>query len=79
MRTNDGQEIKATAPAEIVKELHKQSFAPAEDDRAFMRETADRIKLQLNKRVRVRNAEMFVADLLEIGLLVADTQEEEAA
>lgn len=75
MHTNDGQEIKATAPAEIVRELHKQSFAPTDNDRAFMRETADRVKLQFNKRVRYGNPGQFVADLLEIGLLVTDEEE----
>ena len=68
MHTNDGQEIKATAPAKIVRKLHKQSFAPTDNDRAFMRKTADRVKLQFNKRVRCGNPGQFVADLLEIGL-----------
>ena len=49
MHINDGQEIKATAQPKLSCELHKQSFALTDNDRAFMRETADRVKLQLQQ------------------------------
>lgn len=72
MRTNDGQEIIATTPKEIVAELHADSRAPAKNDRAFMQETADRIMAQFELRVRADRPENFIADLLKIGLLVED-------
>jgi hypothetical protein len=73
-RTNDGQILKAKEPGEIVRELHKLSFSPSENDRAFMRETAERASAQLGKPVRYTNARAFVQDLLTVGLLFDDDE-----
>lgn len=70
MRTNDGLELHSSDPEKIVQELHKLSMTPAKDDRAFMRDSADRVTQQTGRRVRSYNAAVFVADLLEVGLLL---------
>ncbi len=77
-RTNDGQSLHATRPKAVVKELHKASHTPEKDDQAFMKVTASRVRLQFDKRVRTDSAEHFVQDLLQIGLLIDETDAEVA-
>lgn len=71
-RTNDGQVLKAATPEGIVSELRELSNTPSASDTAFMRDSADRIRAKLGRRVRTRDSNMFVADLLDAGLLIND-------
>lgn len=75
MRTNDGQVLTATTPRRLVTELHNLSWSPCDNDRAFMRETADRVMLQCGRRIRAAKADDFIADLLKLGLLIPDEEE----
>jgi hypothetical protein len=73
MRTNDGTEIKATTPDDVVTELRLSSrLTPARSNREFMREAAGRALAQTGKRVRHDSAENFIGDLLLAGLLTDD-------
>jgi hypothetical protein len=68
--TNDGTALRSTEAADVVRELHEMSHSPTGSDSEFMRESADRIRAKLGRRVRYTNAQEFVADLLQTGLLV---------
>jgi hypothetical protein len=72
MYTNDGQPVTASDPKDVIRELHKMSRTPCSNDQAFMADTAGRVSTQFNKRVRTDCAKHFVADLIEIGLLVEE-------
>lgn len=74
-RTNDGEVLKATKIEDVVHELREISNTPTGSDSEFMRETADRIRAKLGRRIRYRNEEVFVADLLDVGLLIDDDDE----
>jgi hypothetical protein len=75
-RTNDGAVLRSTEQVDIVRELREMSNTPTESDSQFMRETADRIRAKLDRRVRYHNEVVFVADLLEAGLLIDDDKGE---
>jgi hypothetical protein len=73
-RTNDGQVLKTISAAEVVSELHGLSFSPCADDQEFMVQTAERVSVQFEKRVRSDSPEHFVEDLIAAGLLVAEVE-----
>jgi hypothetical protein len=70
--TNDGHHLVGENPVEIVRELHKISWTPADNDRAFMRQTAERASFSMGKQIRWHNVDVFVQDLLANGLLVEE-------
>jgi hypothetical protein len=72
MRTNDGEPVTATNPVDIVRELHKMSHTPCGNDKAFMADTADRVRTQFDAKVRIDCPKHFVDDLVKIGLLVEE-------
>lgn len=74
-RTNDGQVLGSINPSEVVGELRRISNTPTRSIAEFMRESADRISAKLDHQVRYHNTQVFVEDLLEIGLLIDDEKE----
>ena len=76
MRTNDGKVLRSTEVSDIVHELRQISNTPTKSDAEFMRESADRISAKLGQCVRSSSAEVFVADLLSVGLLIDDEEED---
>jgi len=70
MKLNDGQMIIGKDAAELVRNLHEISLAPAEDDEAFMKQTAERTLLQTGQRIRFNEGPgVFVSDLISCGLM----------
>lgn len=65
----DDQTFEVKSAAELVRQMHNTSFAPAENDRAFMEEYAKRIFIQTQKKIRFDKATNFVADMIEAGLI----------
>jgi hypothetical protein len=70
MRTRDGIELIGNNPAEIVADLHRHAFEKSANDRAFMAEMQRRVLLQTGKRIRCSSFDVFVSDLIDIGLLL---------
>ncbi len=68
-KTEDGAVFCAVSAADLVRQLHEISMAPAEDDETWMAQTAARTQEQTGRPVRHDNAEEFVADLLKLGLI----------
>ncbi len=61
--------IRSTAAANIIRELHRGSRAPAADDQSWMREVAARIFLLSKQTIRVNTPEAFLDDIIELELL----------
>lgn len=61
--------IEATSPAELVRQLARGSWDPAESDAEWMEQAAARAELQSGQPVRSDSAEHFVEDLLAAGLV----------
>jgi hypothetical protein len=76
MRTREGQELRGGSPEEIVADLHSKSFTPEANDKAFMREVGRRTILQTGHRIRTTNADVFIQDLLALGLLLDVTDDD---
>jgi hypothetical protein len=72
MRTREGIELIGNNSAELVADLHRHAFEPSANDRAFMREVQRRTMLQTGKRIRCSSFDVFVTDLIEVGLLLDD-------
>jgi hypothetical protein len=70
MYTRDGLQLTGGSPEEVIADLHRKSFTQEANDREFMLEVQRRTLQQTGKRVRVRDAESFIEDLRELGLLV---------
>lgn len=68
-KTYDGDVIKATSPADLVRQLHEGSRAPAPSDAEFMHQYAERVKLQSGDEIRHDTPEHFIADLLHVKRL----------
>lgn len=71
-RTNDGEVLLANTPEGVVAELREKSMTPTASDAKFMRETASRISMKLEKRISCANAEDFVRGLVACGLLISE-------
>jgi len=66
----DGFELwKATDAADLVRQLHQDSRAPAGTDEDFMQEYAERVKLVSGDEISYESPELFIADLIRIGRL----------
>ena len=72
MRTREGIELRGHTPAELVKELHAMSRSPCATDAEFRYTMAGRALTQTGQRVRCGSDEEFIADLVEVGLLLED-------
>lgn len=59
---------------ELVHQLHKGSRAKAPDDQAWIKETANRIKMLDGSDIRDDNSEHFVEDLMSTGHINALTE-----
>ena len=68
-QTPSGVVFEANNAEEVVRQLHELSFAPAEDDAAWMQECAKRTNQVNQKIIRWDTAAHFVADLIEAELL----------
>lgn len=68
MKTYDVNGLHGNA-AEVVADLHKSSRAPSVDDRTWMREAADRVKLMNGIPIRTDSPEHFLDDLVTCNLL----------
>jgi hypothetical protein len=69
--------IEAVSVTQLVHRMHQTSFAPAADDRAFMRQVANRVKLQSGARVRSNTAKNFVADMVSAGMIKIESERRE--
>ena len=76
IRTNDGQTLVSTHPADVVNELNNMSFSPEKTPRRFMVESAGRILTFLGAKIRTDSAEHYVDDLFQFGLLNSDEDPE---
>lgn len=72
MKTREGIELVGRTSDEIVKELHKMSRSPCATDAEFRYQMAGRALTQTGKRVRCGSNENFIADLVEVGLLLEE-------
>jgi len=63
-----GHQYNGTA-AEIVAEMHATSFSPSANDKAWMREVADRAYTQTNHDIDSSSPDRFISGMLEAGLL----------
>jgi hypothetical protein len=68
-KTFDGEMLQATDPADLVRQLHEGSRAPAPSDAEFMQEYAERTKLITGHEIRHDTPEHFIADLLHVQRL----------
>ena len=59
----------ADSPEELVKQMHKRSFSPEENDQAFMEKTSDRVNLFFEIEIRHDTASNFIEDLINYGVL----------
>jgi hypothetical protein len=68
--TNDGKEFVARDEAHLVALLRADSFTPSPTLAAFMRDVAERARLQ-DRRITLRTdtTEHFVSDMIAAGLL----------
>jgi hypothetical protein len=74
-RTNDGRLIEAVTPLDIVRRLREASGGEQDlSDRAFMEAVADRM-LQAGVPVSTVSPDIFVAGLLNAGLLTREIED----
>jgi hypothetical protein len=75
MLTNDdGRVYTGNTEADLVSRLHSSSYSPGVTDGDFMRETANRVRLQTGKRVRHNTPENFITDLVKAGVINLATE-----
>ena len=67
--TNDGLVLQAKNAAELVTMLHSSSYSQAENDQAWMQQTAERTEEQTGSTIRTASPAFFVHDLIQLGLL----------
>jgi hypothetical protein len=79
MRMQDGTVLTGATALDQVKQMRLASHTPERDTRIFMRRAAERVMMQFGKRVRTHPPEAFIADLVEIGLLIDEVQDDAKA
>lgn len=79
--TINEEKFSADRADELVNLMHDASLTRAANDTEFMKQLAGRLKFMTGQDVRVDDAEVFVADLINCGYLkpVADDAEEEGS
>lgn len=70
--TNDGQTLSGS-PREIVHRLNTTSRSPAKSDRTYMKQVAQRMKLQVGRKIKCDNPKNFIAELIKTGMLTEET------
>jgi len=68
----DGKIVSADTPEALVRQLHQMSFAPAEDDFAWMEQTAKRTYQSTGATVRWGSAAEFIVDMIAAGQLTEE-------
>ena len=68
----DGMILTAHSPEDLVRQMHQTSFAPAEDDFAWMEQVAKRTFQSTGSTVRWGSAREFVSDMINAGQLTED-------
>ncbi len=66
---SSGQVLEAEDAEDLVGQLHELSYAPLEDDVAWMKQAAEGATEQTGKPIRYDTAENFVEDMLNTGLI----------
>lgn len=61
--------IQAANARELVQKMHALSRSPAENDKAWMAEVAERISMQSGKKIRSSTSDAFVTDLISVGFI----------
>lgn len=68
--TIDGERFFADTAPQLVRMLREASFVPSDNDKEFMREVAERAKLQNHEsNISTDSMEAFVEDLIKAGFL----------
>ena len=67
--TDDGHEIQADTPKELVSKLHASSFAPEADDYKFMLHMAGRVWVSRQVALNTESFDAFVQDLIKTGII----------
>lgn len=68
--TREGERFTASDALHLVGQLRRASFVSTKDDASFMRELADRMKLQdRNAVIPTDNVDKFVAALISYGYI----------
>lgn len=73
--TNDGQIIKSKNDRDLIHQLRDQSFTESANDKEFMADVAERIRMQTGSIVSTDSPEEFVAGLLDSGFIKEAPQE----
>lgn len=65
----DDTVLNAKSSEDLVAQLHRTSFAPAESDQAFMEEMSKRTLQSTGNRLRTTSAAEFVRDLIDSHMM----------
>ena len=76
MYRSDGQIFRADTAADLVRKLHEVSLATAEDDWAWMEQTAKRTWEVTGVPIRFGTPEEFISDMTKAGILKEEAQGE---
>jgi hypothetical protein len=77
MYRSDGQIFRADTATELVRQLHETSMTPAEDDWAWMEQTAKRTWEVTGVPIRFGTPEEFVRDMMKAKILEEEVEGEE--